>query len=167
MRLICFINIDASNSTQLLWEQELKDIHLLPYPSRQLHFACMSVHTHTHTHTQTHTHKQKKAKKTNTLISQILHKSRNYNAHHSVSVFLPVNHMNYNCFMNILRGNGAHSNLRWSLHRFQGQLTRTTPPFPPASPASCSLTSHLWFELRVEICLTKRAINSIAVNSTY
>lgn len=104
---------------------------------------CTHVKTCTHEHARAHT-----AKTINTFIFQILHKSHNYNAHHSFSVFLPVNHMNCNCLMNIFRGKGACFNLRWSLPLFQGQLTWTTPlPLLPFL-----FPSHLQFELKVKIC---------------
>lgn len=90
------------------------------YRPYQVSALCLLVKACTHAQTGT-------GKKTNTLISQILHKSHNYNAHHSSSVFLAVNHMNYNCFMNILRGKATCFNLRWNLPLFQGQFTWIIP----------------------------------------
>ena len=69
----------------------------------------VEAYAHAHMHKQAGKRRQKQPQKTNTLISQMVHKSDHYNAHHRLSVFLPVNHMNYNCFINILRGEeGAH-----------------------------------------------------------
>lgn len=121
---ICFINIDAGDSTLGLLEQELKDVSAFTFPIKSA-APCM----HVKAYTQTQAKKNKISKKqthlslkycTNSIITMLI----------TVSVFLPVNQMNYNCFMNILRVKRAHFKLRWSLPLFQGQVTWTSPPSP-------------------------------------
>lgn len=85
--------------------------------------ACQSTHADTSKRSKKQTHLSLKYC-TNSIITMLI----------TVSAFLPVNHMNYNCFMNILRVKGAHSELRRSLPLFQGQVT---PPQPP-----CTLPNH-------------------------
>lgn len=117
-----------------------------------MHFACLSKYTHMH--------KQAQAK-TNTLISQILHKSHNYNAHHSSSVFLAVNHMNYNCFMNILRGKATCFNLGWNLPLFQGQFTWTTP-----HPLLLLVSSSFFKPLQLWLRIIKKSNTTMALSIT-
>lgn len=63
------------------WSKSSRMFRLLPSPSSQRHFACMSKRTHTDTSKKTQNKQE-----TDTLISEILHKFHNYNAHHSFRV---------------------------------------------------------------------------------
>lgn len=100
--------------------------------------ACQSTHADTSRRSKKQTHLSLKYC-TNSIITMLI----------TVPAFLPVNHMNYNCFMNILRVKGAHSELRRSLPLFQGQVTPPTAPAqatrPPARPPTPTTTNTTCF----------------------
>lgn len=84
----------------------------LPHQSRR-HFACISKRAQTRAKEKKRREiskkkrkKQGESKETNTLISEYCTNSI-ITMPIAVPLFLPVNHMNYNCFMNISRVRGA------------------------------------------------------------